>query len=171
MGETPTIALRSIDETGLASATTSQSIALPPSPSCPEAAGNAYYAIDCIRLQDNVLKVRWRLLSNPGGHIIPHLADSAPAAGYALHKNINGNSAYPDTTIRLDDNLCNRSITPLSEYEFGRQYQRNFPSVSGVSATDMTATTTLKFAIIYGNPCLPGGDIADNPQEYAVTVP
>ena len=171
MGEAHTLTLRSVDETGLASATTSQTIALPPSPSCPETAGNAYYAIDCIRLQDNVVKVRWRLLSNPGGHIIPHLADSAPTAGYALHKNIDGNSVYPDTTIRLDDNLCNRSITPLSEYEFGRQYQRNFSSISGVFATDMTATSTFKFAIIYGNPCGPYGDIADNPQEYAVTVP
>ena len=110
-------------------------------------------------------------MSNPGGHIIPHLADSAPAAGYALHKNINGNSVYPGTTIRLSDS-CNSSITPLSEYEFGRQYQRNFPSVSGVSAADMTATSTFKFAIFYGNPCGTEGGIAfDDPQEYAVTVP
>ena len=43
--------------------------------------------------------------------------------------------------------------------------------MSGVSAADMTATTTLKFAIIYGNPCGPYGDIADDPQEYAITVP
>ncbi|MBI2037253.1 MAG: hypothetical protein HYT14_02740, partial [Candidatus Liptonbacteria bacterium] len=95
--------------------------------------------------------------------------DSAPAAGYALHKDINGNSVYPSTTIRLSDNLCNSSITPLSEYEFGRQYQRNFSSVSGVSAADMTGTSTLKFAIIYGNPCLPDGNIADDPQEYSIT--
>lgn len=173
MGETHTVVLRSTDETGLSSATTSQTISLPPSPTCPETSGNTYYAIDCIRLQDGLVKVRWRLLSNPiSGAVFgisPYLATSTPAVNDALHKDINGNGSYPTTTA--SDGNCNPNITPIAHYELGRQYQRNFSSISGVAASDLTATSTVKFAVFQGTPCAIGTLFFDDPVEYAVSIP
>lgn len=173
MGGAYAISLRSVDETALISpVATASAVTLPPLPACPKSTGNAYYAIDCIRLEDGLVKIRWRLLSNPAGGatfgIAPYLAERNPSAGDALYKDINGNQ-YSGTTA-TSSGQCSSSIMPFREYELGRQYQRNFSAISGVPASDLTATTTIKFAIFVGT-CSPGELSWNDSQKYAISAP
>jgi hypothetical protein len=172
MGGDHTLLLRARDEDGNTSEEARGSISLPPSPSCPEKNGGPYYAIDCIKIADGLIKIRFRLLQSPGSivfGIIPYLADKNPQASQALHKNINGNAAYPETTANGGVGFCNANITPIEQYELGRQYQRNFSSISGVSAQDIAPTSTLKFAIFQGTVCSINDAIFWNdPQEYKI---
>ncbi|MDP3947184.1 MAG: lamin tail domain-containing protein, partial [bacterium] len=177
MGNTYTISIRSVDETGLISPVVAQDITIPAAPpGCPAATGNAYYAIDCIRLHDGLVEIRWRLLTNSPVSgatfgINPYLSSTTPSyANRALHKDINGNSPYSNSTANAGGD-CSRSFTPVEQYELNRQYRTTFPSIGVVPATDITATSTLKFAIFRGTPCLISDLFWDDPQEYAISTP
>ncbi len=159
LGQAHVFEIRAKDDQGAASAAGGATLFLPPLETCAErAARNPYFAIDCVMRAGNEIKIRWRLLQNPGEGsvwaLFPYLSarESAPSTNRALHRAPNGNPDYPKTTFKTTAQ-CNEAITHLDEYRIGRQYLTKFTELSGRAAQTIVPGAIVAFSMFRGSPC------------------
>jgi hypothetical protein len=161
LGDTYDIFLRAVDDFNVTSGTTTVALTLPeavvdttPDPS------NSYFAVDEAKIDNGLLKIKWRLISNPASNgvfgVIPYLTDvGAPTSTTignlrALHRDYGGNTIYPNTTAN-SAGQCNANITPFSDYTLGWQYETRFSTVSGTVVSDALVGEELQFALYATN--------------------
>ncbi|HXF44464.1 MAG TPA: lamin tail domain-containing protein [Candidatus Paceibacterota bacterium] len=152
LGNTYDISLRAVDDFNTTSTAATTTVILPaPIIDLTPDSSNPYFAVDDAKIENGLLKIKWRLISNPISDgsfgIIPYLSEAGSPANVtgfkALHRSFEG-SVYSETTATSKSN-CNVSMTLLSNYTLGWQYETHFSTVSGQAASDTMIGKELQF--------------------------
>ncbi|KKU94134.1 MAG: S-layer-like protein array protein [Candidatus Jorgensenbacteria bacterium GW2011_GWA1_48_13] len=172
LGSTYSVYLRAVDDfnTTSAEATTTIVLLAPIINNTPDLSNN-YFAVDEAKFENNLLKIKWRLISGPTPAgmfgIIPYLTEAGVPMDIdnlrALHRDYDGNQTYPNTTAN-SSSQCNAAITPIGDYTLGWQYQTNFSSISGQAVSDSMVGEELQFNLYTASPC---GLSASNPPFFS----
>ncbi|MFH0712292.1 MAG: lamin tail domain-containing protein [Candidatus Jorgensenbacteria bacterium] len=175
LGSTSTVHIRAVDDLGTVSAVATTTLVLPeavsnmtPDPS------NSYFAVDEAKIENSLLKIKWRLISAPDTNrafgIIPFLSASGTPASLdnfrSLHRDYGGVSSYPLTVARLSSQ-CNAAMTPIEDYTLGWQYETHFSAIGDISVSDGLVGQNLEFALYTrngsGEPVCNLGDAVTSP--------
>ena len=141
LGNTYYVLIRAVDDFGNVSQPTGVIFSLPEPVIDTTSRSNNWFAVDSARVENGILKIKWRLLNNPAAAVFGIFPFVSELGLYnnessVLHKDYNGNEFYPYLTANSSFQ-CNTRITPFSDYYLGWQYETHFSSVSGISANEL----------------------------------
>ncbi len=174
LGATYELSIRAVDDFGLTSSPSIITIVLPPSQiNLTPDSSNPYFAIDEAKIENNLLKIKWRLISNPSSTktsaIIPYeVSAGVRNQSKALNKIPEGNFSYPQTTIGGPS--CNSEMTQFSAYVPGFQYENTFSTLGIIPVTTGLIGQTLQFNLYLGSPCAISIDDAPAFSGYPVII-